>query len=172
MGEITRQNFMEELIKTFHIDIKLIIAQLVNFGIVLFVLKKFAYGPVLKMMQERTEKIEKGMADAESAGKKILEIAEKEKEVLVQARKEAQEIVTKAEEIAKKNKEEIITEAKNQSEKILSDSAKKIEQEKNQMLQEVKGQIAELVIAATGKVIGEKIDSEKDRGIISKALQN
>jgi F-type H+-transporting ATPase subunit b len=162
---------MEELIKTFHIDLKLIIAQLVNFGIVLFVLKKFAYGPVLKMMQERTEKIEKGMADAESAGKKILEIAEKEKEVLVQARKQAQEIVTKAEEIAKKNKEEIITEAKNQSEKILSDAGKKIEQEKNQMLQEVKGQIAELVIAATGKVIGEKIDSEKDKELIAEAIK-
>jgi len=171
VGEITRQNIMNELISTFHIDLKLIIAQLVNFGIVLFVLKKFAYGPVLKMMQERTDKIEKGMADAESAGKKILEIAEKEKEVLIQARKEAQEIVTKAEEIAKKNKEEIIIEAKNQSEKILSDSAKKIEQEKNQMMQEVKGQIAELVIAATGKVIGEKIDSEKDADLIAEAIQ-
>ena len=151
---------MEELIKTFHIDIKLIIAQLVNFGIVLLVLKKYAYGPVLKMMQERTDKIEKGMADAESAGKKILEIAEKEKE-----------IVTKAEEIAKKNKEEIIIEAKNQSEKILSDSAKKIEQEKNQMMQEVKGQIAELVIAATGKVLNEKIDGEKDAQLIKNAIE-
>lgn len=163
---------MEELIKTFHIDGTLILAQLVNFGIVLFVLKKFAYGPVLKMMQERTEKIEKGMADAESAGKKILEITEKEKEVLIEARKQAQEIVAKAEEIAKKNKEEIITEAKTQSEKILSDSAKKIEQEKNQMMQEVKGQIAELVIAATGKVIGEKIDSEKDAQLIKNAIEN
>ena len=172
MGEITRQNFMEELIKTFHIDIKLILAQLVNFGIVLFVLKRYAYGPVLKMMQERTDKIEKGMADAESAGTKILEIAEKEKEVLVEARKQAQEIVTKAEEIAKKNKEEIITEAKNQSEKILSDSVKKIEQEKNQMMQEVKGQIAELVIAATGKVIGEKMDSEKDVQLIKSVIEN
>lgn len=161
---------MDELIKTFHIDWKLILAQLVNFGIVLFVLKKYAYGPVLKMMQERTEKIEKGMADAENAGKKILEIAEKEKEVLIEARKQAQEIVTKAEEIAKKNKEEMISEAKSQAEKILSDSAKKIEQEKNQMMQEVKGQIAELVIAATGKVIGEKMDSEKDKTIIDRAI--
>ncbi len=161
---------MEELIKTFHIDLKLIIAQLVNFGIVLFVLKKFAYGPVLKMMQERTDKIEKGMADAESAGKKILEIAEQEKTVLIEARKQAQEIVTKAEEIAKQNKEEIIVEAKNQSEKILADAGKKIEQEKNQMLQEIKSQIAELVITATGKVIGEKMDSEKDKGIIDRAI--
>ncbi|MEI7621197.1 MAG: F0F1 ATP synthase subunit B [Candidatus Moraniibacteriota bacterium] len=161
---------MEELISTFHIDLKLIIAQLVNFAIVLFVLKKYAYGPVLKMMQERTEKIEQGMKDAESAGKKILEIAKQEKAVLIEAKRQAQEIVTKAEEVAKKNKEEIIVEAKAQSDKILSDSAKRIEQEKNQMLQEVKGQIAELVIAATGKVLGEKIDSEKDKTIIDRAI--
>ncbi|NTW27087.1 MAG: F0F1 ATP synthase subunit B [Candidatus Moranbacteria bacterium] len=163
---------MEELIKTFHIDIKLILAQLVNFAIVLFVLKKFAYGPVLKMMEERTVKIEKGIKDAENAGKKLTEITEKEKAVLVEARKLAQEIVAKAEAVAIKNKEEIIVEAKAQGEKILADSAKKIEQEKNQMLQEVKGQIASLVISATSKIIDEKLDLEKDKAIIEKAIND
>jgi F-type H+-transporting ATPase subunit b len=162
---------MEELIKTFHIDIKLILAQLVNFAIVLFVLKRYAYGPVLKMMEERSDKIEKGIADAENAGKKLTEITEKEKEVLVEARKQAQEIIAKAEATAIKSKEEIIVEAKSQSEKILADSAKKIEQEKNQMMQEVKGQIAELVVAATGKIIDEKIDSQKDADLIAKAIR-
>jgi F-type H+-transporting ATPase subunit b len=162
---------MNELINTFHIDIKLIIAQLVNFAIVLFVLKRYAYGPVLKMMEERSDKIEKGIADAENAGKKLTEITEKEKEVLVEARKQAQEIIAKAEATAIKSKEEIIVEAKSQSEKILADSAKKIEQEKNQMMQEVKGQIAELVIAATGKVIDEKIDSQKDADLIAKSIK-
>lgn len=162
---------MEELIKTFHIDIKLILAQLVNFAIVLFVLKRYAYGPVLKMMEERSEKIEKGIADAENAGKKLTEITEKEKAVLVEARKQAQEIITKAEMMAVKSKEEIVVEAKTQAEKILADSAKKIEQEKNQMMQEVKGQIAELVIAAAGKVIGEKMNPEKDSALIADAIK-
>lgn len=163
---------MEELIKTFHIDIKLILAQLVNFAIVLFVLKRFAYGPVLKMMEERSEKIEKGIENAENAGKKLTEIVEKEKAVLVEARKQAQEIITKAELMAVKSKDEIVVEAKAQAEKILSDSAKKIEQEKDQMMQEVKGQIAELVISATGKIVDMKIDGEKDKELINKALQN
>lgn len=163
---------MEELIKTFHIDIKLILAQLVNFAIVLFVLKRYAYGPVLKMMEERGEKIEKGVADAENAGKKLAEIVEKEKAVLVEARKQAQEIVAKAEAVAVKNKEEIIVEAKAQSEKILADSAKKIEQEKNQMMQEVKGQIAQLVISATGKIVDIKIDENKDSQLIKNAIEN
>lgn len=162
---------MEELIKTFNIEWQLVVAQLVNFAIVLFVLYKFAYGPVLKMMTERTEKIEKGIKNAEDAGTKLKEIAEKEKAVLVEARKQAQEIVASAEAQAVKNKEEIIVEAKAQAEKILADSAKKIEQEKNQMMQEVKGQIAELVVAATGKIIAEKIDSEKDKELIAEVLK-
>lgn len=162
---------MEELIKTFQIDIKLIVAQLVNFAIVLFVLYKFAYGPILKMMTERTEKIEKGIKDAENAGAKLKEIEEKEKAVLVEARKQAQEIVASAEVVAVKNKEELIVAAKEQSEKILADAEKKIEMEKNKMMQEVKGQIAELVVAATGKLISEKIDGEKDKELIAKAIQ-
>lgn len=162
---------MEELIKTFHIDGKLIIAQLVNFAIVLFVLKKFAYAPVLKLMDERSRKIEKGIADANEAHQKLAEITEKERAVLVEAKKQAQEIVAKAEEVAVKNKEEIVNEAKVQAEKILADAAKKIEAEKNQMMQEVKGQIAELVVAATGKLLEEKIDAEKDRDLIAKVIK-
>jgi len=163
---------MQELISTFHIDWKLIIAQLVNFAIVLFVLYKFAYGPILKMMEERTEKIEKGILDAENAGAKLTEIAEKEKAVLIEARKQAQEIVASAEVVAAKNKEELIVAVKEQSEKILADAEKKIEMEKNKMMQEVKGQIASLVISATGKIIDEKLDMEKDRAIIEKVIND
>ncbi|HBI50496.1 MAG TPA: ATP synthase F0 subunit B [Candidatus Moranbacteria bacterium] len=162
---------MNELISTFHIDIKLIIAQLVNFAIVLFVLKRYAYGPMMKLMNERSEKIEKGIADAEESQKRLAEITQKEKEVLVEARKTAQEIVAKAEAVAAANKEEIVVEAKAQAEKILADSAKKIELEKNQMMQEVKGQIAELVVAATRKLIDEKMTSEKDTDLIAKAIR-
>lgn len=162
---------MDELIKTFHIDWKLIVAQLINFVIVLWVLKKYAYGPVLKMMTERADKIEKGVKDAESVGVKLEEIVEKEKAVLVEARKQAQEIVAKAEVLALRSKDEIIAEAKIQSEKVLADSAKKLEQEKNWIMQEVKGQIAELVMVATEKVIDEKMSSEKDAALIAKAIK-
>jgi F-type H+-transporting ATPase subunit b len=126
---------------------------------------------VLKILNERTKKIEKGLKDAETAQKKLTEISEKEKAVLIKARKEAQEIVDKAEKVAVKNKEEIIEQAKIQSEKILSDSAKKIETEKVLMFQEVKKQVAGLVVAATGKIIDEKMDAGKDKELIEKAIK-
>lgn len=160
-----------ELLNNLGINGKLLLAQIVNFLVLLFVLYKFAYGPVLKILNERTSKIEKGLKDAEDAQKKLIEITEKERAVLVKARKQAQEIIAKAEEVAVKNKEEIIITAKEQSEKILADSAKKIETEKVLMFQEVKKQVAELVIAATGKIIDEKIDSQKDKEIIEKAIK-
>lgn len=162
---------MDELIKTFHIEVNLLVAQMVNFAIVLFVLYRFAYKPVLKTLNSRTNKIEKGLADADAAGKKLEEIVEKEKEVMVNAKKEAQEIIKTAEEQAKANSMSIVLEARNQSEKLLVSAKSQIEQEKNKMLAEVKGEIANLVVLATEKIIGEKLDKEKDKDLIEKAIK-
>lgn len=160
-----------ELLHNLGIDWKLLLAQIVNFLVLLFVLYKFAYGPVLKLLNERTSKIEKGLKDAEDAGKKLSEMAEKEKEVLVEARKEAQEIITKAEAVAVKSKDEIMANAKQQSEKVFADAQKKIETERDKMMEDVKKQVAELVAMAAEKVIGEKIDDKKDRELIEKAIE-
>jgi F-type H+-transporting ATPase subunit b len=162
---------MDQLISTFHIDIKLLIAQVVNFTIVLLVLYKFAYRPILKMLNDRTQKIEKGLKDAEDANKKITELENRDKAMLAEAKKETQKIMASAEAMAKKNQEEIIAEAKNQAEKIMAEAKKKIEEEKTKMVSEVKAEVAGLVVAATEKVLNEKIDSTKDKKIIENALQ-
>jgi len=162
---------MEELINTFHIDPKLIIAQVVNFAIVLLVLYKFAYKPILKMLNDRTKKIEKGLKDAEDANKKITELENRDKEMLVEAKKETQKIIASAENTAKKNKDEIIAEAKSQAEKILQEAKKKIEDEKVKMISEIKAEVSGLVVAATEKIIGEKLDSHKDKELIDKAIR-
>jgi F-type H+-transporting ATPase subunit b len=162
---------MDALIGTFHIDYKILIAQIVNFAIVLFVLYKFAYGPLLKVMTDRTEKIEKGLKDAEEANKKLTETEEKEKKVLGEARKEAQVIIDTAEKTALKNKEELLEEAKKKSDEIVANTQKQLEEEKKRMISEVKSEIADLVVAATGKVIYEKMDDKKDKEIIEKAIK-
>ncbi len=162
---------MDELIKTFHIELNLLFAQVVNFSIVLFVLYRFAYRPILKTLNSRTEKIEKGMRDAGEAGKKLEEITEKEKEVLSNAKKEACEIIKNAEEQARINAENIALETKKQNEKLILATKKQIEQEKNKMLTEVKGEIVNLVILATEKIIDEKLDRNKDMELIEKAIK-
>jgi F-type H+-transporting ATPase subunit b len=161
---------MEELVKTFHIEVGMLLAQFVNFAIVFFVLYKFAYGPVLKMLQERTKKIEQGLQDAQASQKKLAEISEKEALVLVEARKQSQAIIKKAEETAVVQAQEIVTVAKEQTQKMLAMAQKQIEQEKAKILAEVKAEVASLVMLATEKIIDEKLDSTKDSELIKRVI--
>ena len=163
---------MDELVKTFHIELNLLAAQMVNFIIVLLVLYKFAYKPILKMLNDRTNKIEKGLKDSEAAAKKLEDVAGEEKEILAIAKKEAQEIIRKSEETAKKNQDTMLSRTKDESEKILASAKKKIEQEKEKMMAEIKSEVADLVVVATGKILGEKIDSEKDKKIIENSIKS
>jgi F-type H+-transporting ATPase subunit b len=162
---------MDGLIKTFHIELNLLIAQIVNFGIVLFVLYKFAYKPILKVLNDRTKKIDQGLKDSETAARKLEEVTEKEKEVLLSAKKEAADIIKKSQEAAARETGEMIAKTKSQQETMLKDALAQIESEKNKMLGEIKSEMSELVVAAAEKIIGEKIDKEKDRELIEKAIK-
>lgn len=155
-----------DLLQNLGINGKLLLAQIVNFFVLLWVLKKFAYKPVLEVLEERKDKIEKGLKDAEKSQKKLTEIEEKEKKVLKKARQEAQRIIGKAEEQAKKSGEGIIIESKQKVEKLVSDAKKNIREEKQKMLTEVKAEVIDLVALATDKIVGEKINEGKDKEII------
>lgn len=160
-----------ELLNNLGINGKLLLAQIINFLILLWVLHKFAYGPVVKMLEERTEKIEKGLKNAQDAQKKLEEIAEKEKDVLVEARRQAQEIIKKSEATAVAQAQEIISVSKEQSQKMLETAQKQIDQEKAKILAEVKSEVAALVMMATEKIIDEKLDSVKDGELIKEAIK-
>ena len=160
-----------ELLNSLGINGKLLIAQIINFLILLFVLYKFAYGPVLKMLDERTKKIEKGIKDAENSGKKLEEIAAREKGILDEAKKQAKEIVRRSEDAAVAQAEELVMTAKDQTQKMVETAREQIEQEKNKILVEAKAEIAGLVMVATEKIIGEKLDPEKDAQLIKNAIK-
>jgi F-type H+-transporting ATPase subunit b len=169
---VTKDKFKNmELLNNLGINGGLLLAQLINFGILLFVLYKFAYGPVLKMLEDRTKKIEKGLQDAEASHKKLAEISEKESAVLVEARKNAQEIIKKSEEVAVKNAEGIVALAKTQSDKILEDAKRQIKQEKDKILLEAKSEVAGLVMIATEKIIHEKLDIAKNTELINQIIK-
>ncbi len=161
---------MGELLTSLGIDWKLFIAQLINFSILLFVLYKFAYKPVLKMLEDRTEKIEKGLADAEESGEKLKEIEEKEKAVLVKAKKQANDIIKKAQEQADINKTELTKIAQTESDKIIQKAKKVASEEKDKMMSEVKKEVSSLVAIAVEKVIDEKMDDDKDAQIVKEVI--
>src|SRR5664279_2428385 len=100
-----------QLISTFGVDWKLLIAQLINFFVLFFVLKRYAYGPIVKMLDDRKDKIEKGIKDSEAATKKLAEMEQREKETLAAVREEAQKIMKIAEDTGKSIQASIVTTA-------------------------------------------------------------
>ena len=159
-----------EALANLGIDWKLLVAQVVNFAVVLLVLKRFAYQPMLKLLDERTAKIEKGLADAESAEKKLGEIEIQEKAILMEARTEAKRILTETDEAAKKRDAAQIAETEKRVKKILHESELKIAEDQKKMLDEAKRELSETVLLAVEKVLREKMDATKEREFIERHM--
>lgn len=150
------------------VDWKLLLAQAVNFGILFFVLKHYAYRPMLDFLEKRTLRIEQGLKDAEAAGQKLAQMEEKEKEVLIAARHEAKAIVTAAEEAAQKRDALRLAETEAKTKKFLEEAQVKIEEEKQRILAEAKQEIAVMVVAGVEQVLKEKVDAVKDTNLIER----
>ncbi len=161
---------VQELIRQLGIDWKLLIAQIINFAILFFLLKKFLLKPILGLLEARRQKIEKSLKDAERIEKELTEIKEKREDILKNANQKAEEILGEAKEIAESRKTEIINATKKESEKILEEAKISIEREKQKLVDEARGDIAELVILATEKIVKEKLDEEKDRELVKEVL--
>jgi len=162
---------MESLIETFHIDVKLIIAQMINFAIVFSVLYWFAFKPLSKVMAERTSKIEKGLADAQKVEEKLAETEREFNKALVQAKKQANQILEKAAVDAEAGKRQMTAKAKEEIGAIINREKQKMQAEKRQTLEEIKAEVAGLVAVSVEKILGEKVDSKKDKEIIKKIIK-
>lgn len=161
---------MEEIIKTFHLDIKLIIAQLFNVAIVMYVLHKYAYKPLLTKLNERTSTIEKGLADAKKAQDELANAEKTREERINEAKKEAWVILEEAQKVADKNKQETVDKARIEAQKVIEEAKTQIMAEKEKMIREVKQEIGQLVVAATEKIMDEKMDESRDKVLIDKTL--
>ncbi len=160
-----------EALENLGIDWKLLLAQVINFAILLWVLKRFAYKPMLDMMDARTKRIEKGLSDADQAGKKLAEIEAKEKEVLAEARAEAKRTIAEAEASAQKRDAVRLGETEAQVKRLLTEAEQKIAEDRSKMLADAKGELAETVVLAVEKILKEKVDGSKEKELIEKILK-
>ncbi|MDP2676769.1 MAG: F0F1 ATP synthase subunit B [bacterium] len=162
---------MNEFIHNFGIDWKLLLAQAINFTILLFLLKKFAFGPLMKMLKTRREEIEKGITLTRDAEITMKRVNEDREEVLLGARGEALGIIQKAEEDASEKRVGIVQGAEHQAEKMLDEAKRRLEEEKGKIKDEVYKDTRELVRAATVHVLGKMSASERDEKLIEEALK-
>jgi len=162
---------MDSFISTFHIDWKIIIAQVINFGIVFFVLYFLALKPLKKLMAERTERIEKGLEDAKTNDILLNQTKEEYNSVLNKARSEAHEIFQEGKKEAENKKSEMLENAKIEVTKMIESGKRTLESEKNKMVEEAKGEIVSLVVKATEKLLESNPDEKFDQKSIDKIKQ-
>ncbi|MEI6596667.1 MAG: F0F1 ATP synthase subunit B [bacterium] len=162
---------MENLIETFHLDIKLIIAQIINFTIVFSVLYWFAFKPLAKVMAERSDKIAKSLLDAKKVEEKLAETKVEFDKTMNEAKKQANAMLEKADADAEARKQEMIVRSKEEIGQIINQEKQKMQTEKAATLKEIKKEVADLVIASVEKVLSEKMDAKKDSEIIKKIIK-
>lgn len=162
---------MESLISTFHVDVRLLVAQLINFAIVFSVLYFFAFKPLVKVMTERTEKIDKSLKDADDIEKRLALTEKEREEIIVAAKRQASLIIEEADKRGETRKAELVAKAKEEIGQVINNEKAKLASEKAETLKEIKKEVAELVIMTVEKLLDEKMTGEKDRELIKKMVK-
>lgn len=161
---------MESLIKTFHLDWKLILAQIVNFTIVVLVLWKWAYKPLLRIMEERTKKIEDGFANAQKFEHELAILPKERERILFEATKEGEVFLRQAQLRVKEYEEEMKEKTRQEVGRFIMEGKDELARQKDQVLRETKVEISELVLEVSKKVLGEMVDEEKHDALVKKIL--
>jgi F-type H+-transporting ATPase subunit b len=159
-----------KIFAAFGLDIKILIAQLINFAILLFVLWKFAYKPMFKILDDRKKKIETGIENAAKAEEKLREISEEEKKIMIEAKKEAAKILDEARVMAEESRKRNIDKTKEEIGQLINQEKENMRQEKAEILKSINREVADLVMITVEKVIEEKMSGAKDEELIKKAI--
>ena len=144
----------------------LIVWTLITFVLVLLVLKKVAWGPLLSALDERETSIREALEQADKARAEAEKAANENKEALAQAQAEAQAAINKAREDAERVAREVQERAEGEAQQLLEQARRTIQQERDQALQELRQQTAELAVLAAGQLLEENLDDERNRKIV------
>ena len=141
-----------------------------SFLLLIFLVKKYAWGNITSVLDERAEKISSDIDGAEEARKKAEELASKREAELAGSRKEAKTIIENAKETAEKSKADILAEAKLEAGRLKDKANQEIAQNKAEALQSVKGEVADLTISLAGKIITQNLDSQAHKELIDQYI--
>lgn len=144
-----------------------LLSQIVNFAILAFLLQRFAYKPILNMLDQRRERIEKGLEDARLAEEARANAENERQQILNQARTEAQGIVAEANQRGEAQAAKIIEDARGEAQKVLDEARVEAQAERDRLLGEMRGQITALSIAAANRLIGEALDEQRQTQLVT-----
>ena len=160
----------EETGPLFQINLFQVIIAAANFVVFLVLMYAFAFKPVAKMLSDRKERIEQGLKDADQA-KRDRESAETDRlAALTEARREANDILARAQKVAQDTRTADIAATKEELERLRERAAAEIEAEKVRAIAELRTEVADLALRAASQVVGETMTSERERRLVEEFL--
>ena len=153
------------------LDPGLFVWTIITFMVLFFVLAKFAWKPLMKMLQEREEMIRDSLDDAEKAKAELEHLNEESEAIMTKARAEAQTILANGKAAAEKVKEDTISKAKEQAIKILEKTEKQIQIEKDKAIIDIKQEVVNLSLSVAKKLINKNLNDADNKSLIEETLK-
>lgn len=158
------------VLQTLGIDAKLLVFQIIAFGLLVWLMGKYVFPVLIRAVDDRQRAIETGLKEAAEAHKALAEAETRADDVLVEARKDAEALLQRSQEEAANLMLAAETKAKERAEQIVTDARTTLAADVRKARDTLKKDTISLVAAATEHVIREKVDTQKDADIISRAL--
>ncbi len=153
-------------------DPGLVFWTLITFGLLVFLLKKFAWKPILHALKVREETIEFSLAAAEKAKAEVQDLNIEKEKIMNQAKADRDELIKEARELKQNILDEAKSKAQIEADKIIVSARSLIEREKNEAIQEMKHKVAELSVDIAGKLLEQEMEAnDKQKAIIDRYLQ-
>jgi F-type H+-transporting ATPase subunit b len=150
----------------------LMIWTIICFLITLFVLKRFAFGPIQKMIDERRERIQRSIEEAEKARAEARKLLEEHRALIAEARGQGEQILAEARKVADAQRQRVKEETEVDRQRRLEETKRQIEAETQRALQQIRAEVAELTLMATAKVTGKVLDDADHRRLIDDAIKD
>jgi F-type H+-transporting ATPase subunit b len=164
-------DILRETAETFGWNWKLFLSQVISFGIVAFLLQRFAYKPILAVLEERRRKIEEGQLNAEKIKKELAEAEKRYQEILAKANADAQKMIDEARESAAHLSERKQQEAITAAEQIIAKAREASAIEHERTMESLKRELGRLVVDTTAKVAGKVLTPEDQRRLQEEAAR-
>ncbi len=148
----------------------LMIWTLVCFGIALYVLKRYAFGPIQRTIDERRDRIRQAVEEADHARAEAHTLLEQHRQLIAQAKGDAAEILGDARKVADAQIERVKAEAEEERQRRLEETRRQIEAETKRSLDQIRSEVADLTLEATARVTGKVLDAEDQRRLIDEAI--
>lgn len=161
---------MEQLLKSFGIEWEILIWQVVNFGVLFWILSRFLYKPLKKVIHDREKKIAASLHEADQLKKKSKEMEGEFKRQMSDQRKEIEEMHEKARKANEQLRKELRAQAEGEAKRIIEEARAAADEDKKEIMASVEDEVKRLAVALAGKVLEKEIDETKEMELMTEAV--